>query len=387
MDPSRFIAGKLKFEGKLTAGAIAVSYLVIIIAVAVSSGFRHTVREGITDFAGDAVITTVRPSYLSGDESIPGKLSVEDRILSISGVEELIPSALRAGVVKCGDQIHGVMFRGDPAFKDSTLRVTIPSALANLTGLGPGDAMVSYFVGEKVKVRKWTVSEVTDDPVAFDGNLVVNCSLDDLRRVSGWGLDRCGSFRVRFSSGYKTPSAMSDICARISAALMESEDPDEQALMAVSSRQLYPQVYDWLDLLDVNVLFILALMTIVAGFNMVSGLLIMLLRNISVIGTLKTLGMTDRAVGKVFVLSASRSVLWGMLVGNALALCFCVIQGTTHLIKLNPVNYFVSFVPVRVDILRILSADIISGLVIIAILLLPTLLISGVDPARTVRMQ
>ena len=139
--------------------------------------------------------------------------------------------------------------------------------------------------------------------------------------------------------------------------------------------------------LDFNVLFILILMTIVAGFNMISGLLIMLFENISTIGLLKALGMTDRSISKVFLSSAAVLVLKGMVVGNAIAFAFCLLQSKTHFLKLNPENYFVSYVPIKIDAGSVLLADILSFTVIMLLLLIPTLFISKVDPAQTVRMK
>ena len=128
-------------------------------------------------------------------------------------------------------------------------------------------------------------------------------------------------------------------------------------------------------------------MTIVAGFNMISGLLILLFRNISTIGTLKSLGMKNKAIAGVFIRVASRLVLLGMAIGNAAALLFCAIQGGTHLIKLNPVNYFVSFVPVHVDVPLILAVDAAAFCIILLLMLIPSVFIARVDPARTVRVK
>ena len=158
-------------------------------------------------------------------------------------------------------------------------------------------------------------------------------------------------------------------------------------LISTSVMSRYPQIFDWLDLIDFNVLFILILMTIVAGFNMISGLLIMLFRNISTIGTLKSLGMTDRSIAKVFLKVASVIVLKGMAIGNAAALLLCALQSSTHLLRLNPENYFVSFVPVHVNIPMVVFADVISFVVIMLLLLIPCVFISRVDPAQTVRAQ
>jgi lipoprotein-releasing system permease protein len=128
-------------------------------------------------------------------------------------------------------------------------------------------------------------------------------------------------------------------------------------------------------------------MTIVAGFNMISGLLIMLFENISTIGLLKTLGMTDRAIAKVFLSSSAVLTIKGMAIGNALAIIFCVVQSMTHILKLDPENYFVSYVPVHPDLGLILTADVIAFVAIMLLLLIPCLFISKVDPADTVRVR
>ena len=132
---------------------------------------------------------------------------------------------------------------------------------------------------------------------------------------------------------------------------------------------------------------ILVLMTIVAGFNMISGLLILLFRNISTIGTLKALGMTDLSISAIFLRVSSSLVLKGMGIGNALALLFCMLQGSTHMIRLNPENYYVSFVPVHLNPAGILLADLSAYLVIMLLLLIPSLYVSRVDPALTVRAK
>jgi len=132
---------------------------------------------------------------------------------------------------------------------------------------------------------------------------------------------------------------------------------------------------------------VLILMIIVAGFNMISSLLIMLFRNISHIGVLKSLGMSDRSIISVFLRVSSSAVLRGMLIGNALALLFCLIQSTTHVISLNPENYFISFVPVNINVWQVILVDVISYLATMLLLVLPCQMVLGVDPAKTVRAQ
>ena len=387
MDASGFISGKLKFQGNIAVISITVSFLIIIIAVAVSSGFRHAIRDGVAAVMGDVQITSIGSSSFGDSNPIPSELPSYDKILSIPGVASSSPVAFGAGIVKNEDIIHGIILKGSSDYNDSSMTVSIPRRLSEITGLKEGDPMVTYFVGEKMKVRKFTVASVYEDLVAFDDNLIVNASLQDVQRVNGWTPSEASLHEVRLLPQARGESLSREISDRIGATLMLSEDEDEQSLMTTTSANRYPQLFDWLRLLDFNVVFILILMIIVAGFNMISGLLIMLFRNISTIGTLKTLGMTDRSIGKVFLRVSSGVVLKGMLLGNGLGLLFCLVQSLTHFIKLDPASYFVSYVPVHVNIPLILGADVFAYFAIMLLLLIPTLFIARVDPSQTVKMD
>lgn len=383
MEAGRFIARKLSFQGNVAVIAIAVSFLVMIVAVAVSSGFRRAVRSGVAQMTGDI---RIQPQDRSEGEmaSISRDLPSRAAILSVPGVRDIRPVVLRSGVVKNGDVIHGVLVKGVER-ADSSLFVSVPERLSRILGVGVGDQLTTYFIGERVRVRRFRISEVHRDLIEMDDNLLIYANLEDMQRLNGWDTDQVSCLEVEVADTYRGQEALDGISAQVGAILLDSGVPEEEDLYVSSSRRQYPQVFDWLELLDFNVLVILLLMTVVAGFNMVSGLLILLLRNISTIGTLKTLGMDDKAVGGVFVRVGAGVVLKGMLIGNALALLFCLVQGTTHLIPLDPANYFVSYVPVHVNLLWILAADILAFLVILAMLWLTARYVSRIDPAQTVK--
>ena len=386
-----FISRKIKFKGNIAAVATAVSFFVIIVAVAVSSGFRHSIRDGVAAMTGDIKITP----YVSGGQDpvpMPRHLPSEEKILAIPGVVEIVPAISRAGIVKNGEIVHGVIVKGTPSViltgaeggvEKSPLAVSIPHRLAEITGLQAGEDLTTYFVGEKVRARKFHITAEHRDIIETDDNLLVYAGLEDMQRLNGWDSTSVSQLEVRVRDA--SPKVLKDIEARISYILAASEDEDENGLFVISSARSYPQIFDWLGLLDVNVLIVLLLMTLVAGFNMISGLLVMLLRNIPLIGTLKALGMQDRAIGRLFVRIGAEAVLKGMVVGNALAFLFCLIQGTTHLIKLDPANYFVSFVPVHLPFWGILGADIAAFAGIVLLMWLPALSISKIDPAETVK--
>ena len=298
--------------------------------------------------------------------------------------------AYRAGIVKQNDVVHGVLFKGTEDFHapdSSALYACIPSRLASLLSIGPDDCFNAYFIGDRVKARRFTVLSVYDDLAEADDRLVLYTGLSDVRRINGWDSSRISAFEIMLDENRRDVSSMSSIAQEVgSAALLYASD-DDPAVVAMSAAETYPQIFDWLSLIDFNVLFVLVLMTAVAGFNMISGLLILLFENISTIGILKSMGMTDRAIMSVFLRSSSSLVLKGMLSGNLIAVLFCAVQSATHVLTLDPDNYFISFVPVHLEAGKIVAADVIAYLLIMLSLLLPSMFISRVDPARTVRMS
>lgn len=397
MDASFFIARRLRFKGHIAVTAIAISFLVMIIAVSISSGFRSEIRKGLSTISGDVQLTPPNLNVLDQTRPIEDDAAYLPVIKEIEGVEDIVPVVYRAGIVKNGSNIHGVLVKGVPGGAsrvapqvqhDSVpLAVAVPRRLCEISGLKVGDRMLTYFVGEKVKLRQFNIVSVYDAVVETDSRLVVYAEISDLQRLDGWAENQVSAMEIALKPTFRTEQTISEMTEQIGVYVNAFSAESDSPVIAVSSVSRYPQLFDWLDLIDFNVFFILLLMTVVAGFNMISGLLIMLFENISTIGLLKSLGMTDRAISKVFLSSSAVLVLKGMLIGNLLAFVFCLIQSTTHLLKLNPENYFVSSVPVHLDLGAVLLADAAAFIVIMLLLLIPTLFISKVDPAETVRVR
>ena len=392
MDASLFISRRLRFKGKIAMISIAVSFLVMIIAVAVSSGFRHEIRSGISSVSGDIQLLPLNMNLMDETSPVEADAAYLPYLQDIDGIEDILPVIYRAGIVRHNEEIHGVLLKGLPSENlpypnpDSvSLAVSIPRRLSEITGLKEGDKMLTYFVGEKVRARQFNVVSIYDSMLETDDRLVVYADLKDLQRLNGWDANEVSAVEIMLDRENK--SKVDEKTEEVGAMVYAYSSEDETTVLASSCVSRYPQIFDWLNLMDFNVLFILILMTIVAGFNMISGLLIMLFENISTIGLLKTLGMTDRAIAKVFLSSSAVLAIKGMAIGNALAIVFCVVQSTTHVLKLDPVNYFVSYVPVHPDMGLILTADVIAFAAIMLLLLIPCLFISKVDPAETVRVR
>ena len=388
MDASLFISRRLKFKGGIVMTCIAVSFLVMIVAVSVSSGFRNEIRNGLSSLSGDIQITSPNLNVLDSSRPVESDASYISHIENVDGVRAVVPAVYRAGIIRQSGNIHGVLFKGIESFGDSvSLAVSIPDRLSEITGLTVGDKMTAYFIGEKTRLRQFNITSVHDALVEADDRLMVYARMSDLQRLDGWNANQVSALEIVMDQSRRSESdiqsATQEIGALVNAYSYDSESP----VVATSSISKYPQLFDWQNLIDFNVFFILLLMTIVAGFNMISGLLIMLFENISTIGLLKALGMTDRAISKVFISSSAVLVSKGMAIGNAVAILFCAVQQMTHILKLDPENYFVSYVPVHIDLGAILLADIAAFFCIMLLLLLPTLFISRVDPAQTVRVK
>jgi len=360
----------------MATAAIAVSSLVIAVALAVSGGFRREVRDGVSSIGGDLTLSLSSTNFYGADNPVSADSAAIAGILATGGVQEVRPAVYRAGIAGAGEEICRILVKGVPCSDTVALSVSIPSKLSRTLRLETGDDMLTYFIGEKVRVRKFKVTSIYDSPVEVDGKLIVYASIDDLRRLNGWSEEDASVLEVFLEDKWRTRDGMRG------KALELGTD-----YVAQTSVESYRTLFDWLDLIDFNVLAILILMTVVAGFNMISGLLILLFRSVSAIGLLKSVGMTDKSISKIFLRMSSGIVLKGMLIGDAVALALCMFQHWTHFLKLDPANYFVSFVPVEVNLLVLVAADAVAFAVIMLLLRIPVKFISKVDPAETVRSE
>ena len=387
MDASFFIASSLHFKGKVAMVCVAVSFFVMIVAVSISSGFRDELRSNISEISGDVLLSAPDLNIMKETDPVDASDPCLSYVESSDLVSEVVPVVWRAGIVKQGDAMHGVVMKGIPSgVSDSvSLGVSIPRKLAQASGLNVGDRMLTYFIGEDMKVRQFNVVAVHDALVETDDRHVVYASLSDMQRLNGWNPEQVSAVEVHLADGLDSEEDI--VAATAEIGFIVNAYREDEDIVATSSVSRYSHLFSWMSLIDFNVGIILLLMTIVAGFNMISGLLILLFENISVIGLLKSLGMNDKAISKVFLAASARLVGMGMAVGNVLALTFCILQDMTHVLKLNPENYYVSFVPVDVDFGMVLMADAVSFVVIMLLLLIPCLFISKVDPAQTVRVR
>ena len=410
MSASRFIASKLSDgDGRLshTSNTIAwisvcLSVAIMIIAIAVVAGFKAEIRGRATGFMGSVML--IQPGQAPLNEQYPfsEKLSYRERLAAEPGVTGVSGVAWRSGLIKTDENIDGLYFKGvdslyDFSFFDDCLvagelpdyhgrisnDILLSRTTASKLGFDGGDDVVVYFIGEEVKVRKFRLSGLYDAGLEEIDTRMAVADRRHIQRLNGWAADEVSSIEIRIDPDASV-EAMNE---RVEELIYTSMQESDKALFVTNVKKLYGHLFDWLSLLDLNVLMILLLMVVVAGFNMISAILIILFEKISTIGLLKALGMTSREVTKVFLLRAGRLVGKGMLWGNVLGIGLCLIQYWTHIIRLDPANYFVDAVPIRLSLGSILLLDLVAGLLIMALISLSARFIARVSPDRTMRVE
>lgn len=393
---SWFIANRIGSKGEkglsslgnvIAVLSVALSIMVIIIAISVSRGFRSQMMEKMAAFAGDVNVSVLLPSggsdYINADEYSLPPLSAREEILSIPYVSEVLGVSYRPGMIKTEEDIQGVMLKGvDTLFAEDGCYVS--GKLGDLLGFNVGDKATFYFVGQNVKVRRLKILGLFSSSLENLDKFYVICSKKLVNGLNGWEEDRASAYQIMFTdhSDKDYPSRR----VQIGDIVYRSFEGENLPRVSGAYDDM-GNLVDWLRLLDMNVLIILVLMIAVSAFNMISCVLIILFENISSIGVLKSLGMKNSGIKKVFLAKSARIVLTGLAIGNVLAIAFCLLQKHFHFIRLNPENYFISYVPIDISWWSILAADVISFIAIMAILLIPCHFISRIQPSKTIRVR
>lgn len=410
MSAERFIATKLAKGGERwsrTSNTIAwisvgLSVAIMIVAIAVVAGFKQEIRSRVTGFMGSVLL--VQPGQAPINELYPFQenLSYRERLEKEPDVTSLSGVAWRSGLIKTETDIDGLYFKGVDSlynldfFRDCLVEGELPDyhgrisndillsrPTAQKLGFNVGDDVVAYFIGDEVKVRKFKLCGLYEAGLEEIDTRMALADRRHVQRLNGWAGDEVSSIEIRLKPG----ASIERMTDRVEALIFAYADEDDTALFVTHVKKLYGHLFDWLALLDFNVLMILALMVVVAGFNMISALLIILFEKISTIGLLKALGMTSREVGKVFLLRAWNLVAKGMLWGNVAGIAVCLVQHYTKLIKLDPGSYFVSSVPIHLSIGQLLLLNLSAAALLMLLISLSTRFISRISPDRTMRVE
>ena len=383
---------------------VAIGLAVMIVTVSVVLGFKHTIRDKVVGFGSHIQVHNVMNYSGSDPHPICANDSLMNAIKSIYGVAHAERFSTTQGILKTDNDFLGVAFKGIaaeydttflhkhltqgsiPEFSDSTshYKLLISKMIADKMRLKAGDRVFGYFIdGEDVRTRKFTISGIYQTNMTrFDETLCFT-DLYTANKLNGWTENQATGIEVvvkEFDHLNETADHFIDDVNRTS-------DEQGNALTTDTIYELYPQVFSWLELLDINVWIILALMVCVAGFTMISGLLIIILERTQMIGILKALGARNNTVRHTFlwfsVFIISQGLLWGNIVGIGLVL----IQQYTGIITLDPQTYYVSEAPMELNIPLIAIINFATLLICVFVLIAPSFLISHIHPAKSMRYE
>ena len=325
-------------------------------------------------------------------------------IKGIEGVEHVERFTLTQGILKTDQDFLGMSFKGIgpeydlsfiksnlksgsiPSFSDSANKgnLLISSATADKMNLKAGDKVFAYFISDNgVKVRRFTVSGIFQTNMSQFDNALCFTDLYTARKLNNWDGELCTGAEISVGDLQQ----INAVSLRIADKVNRTSDHEGNIFTSQTIYEAYPQIFSWLSLLDINVWIILALMICVAGFTMISGLLIIILERTQMIGVLKALGMKGSSVRHTFLWFAVFIIGKGMLIGDILAAAIILLQRHTGFISLDPTTYYVSEAPTEINIQAFLLINVVTLFISVLVLVGPSFLISHIHPAKSMRYE
>lgn len=390
---------------------IAIGMATMIVSISVVLGFKHTIRDKITGFGSHIVVSNYM-TLQTTDQTHPVNVndSLVKKIKGIQGVKHVQRYSQKQGVLKTDDDFLGVMFKGvgedyDTTFlaenliagkmpkfsaEKSARQLLVSKSMADKLRLSVGGKVFAYFLGdEDVRVRPFTVAGIYQTNLAKYDDIMCFADIYTVSKLNGWeSLPQEGKYEVTGLEVSTTDFDSIDFVEdRFIDKVNKTFDSDAHPLTTATIQEMSPQIFSWLDLLDLNVWIILALMVCVSGFTMISGLLIIILERSAMIGLLKALGARNSLIRRVFRWLALFIVIRGMIVGNILGIGLCLLQQYTGFISLDPTTYYVSEAPVELNIPLILLLNVVTLVITVAALVLPSALVSTIHPSRSMRAE
>ena len=382
---------------KIAMLSIALGIAIMLISISVVVGFKNQIKDKVIGF-----VSPIQIQVLNQNESMEETPFVYDSLvksrLQLPFIKSIHQTANKAGIIKTDSEIQGVVLKGVdkdynwdyissnivagslPEYNDAERSndVIISKIISDKMHLGVGDDIRIWFVGEDMKARgrKFSVKGIYETGLVECDERFVYCDLNQIRRLNGWENDEVGHLEIMLTEGVDIEEANNIIYYSI-----------PTNLLSLTASDLYPQIFDWLELQDMNVVIIIALMLMVSGVTIISMLLIIVLERTSTIGVLKAMGADNAFVRKIFLQRSRKILLVGMLIGNAFGLGLCVIQKYTEFIKLSPESYYLSSVPIELNLWYIPMLNVGTFLLWVLMMLIPTMVINNVKPSKSIRFE
>lgn len=388
---------------RIAMAGIALGLAVMIVSVAVVIGFKHQVRDKVVGVGTDIVVSGIKGDDLYNLSPIVAEDSLLHILKSTPGVRYVQRYSLKAGMIMAGDNFQGMMLKGvgqeyDWSFFKSQLvegriphctdsvasnEVLISENIAKKLHLKVGDKLTTYYLENSVRARRMTITGIYNTSMSSFDDFYIISDLYTANRLHNWKKGQVGGVEVRVNDFNQLDEVNTSILMQLSS----HKDRMGEGYFSRTVEEIYPQIFAWLGLLDTNVWVILILMTGVAGFTMISGLLIIILERTNMIGVLKALGANNTAVRKIFlsfsVFLIGKGMMWGNIVGGGI----CLMQYFFHVFKLDPNTYYLSYVPIELNLWIYLLLNLSTLLVSVLMLIGPSYLITHIHPAKSIKFE
>ena len=389
---------------RIAIAGVAVGLAVMLVSVSVVFGFKHTIRNKVVGFGSHIQVANFMTLQASEQYPIQMGDSMLRVLRAIPGVRNVQRFAMKQGILKTNNDFLGVAFKGIAADYDTTFihqnlvagaiphfsdsagkqQVVISQAIADQLNLKLGDKVFAYFIDNTgVKARRFTVAAIYQTNLSqYDK---VTCFIDFYTAVklNAWETDQASGAELTV----KDFDRLNETAARVVNKVNRTVDRYGETYSSQTIQEMNPQIFSWLDLLDLNVWIILGLMLSVAGVTMISGLLIIILERTAMIGILKAVGARNVTIRRTFLWFAVFTIGKGMLIGNLIGIGLIALQHYTGLVKLNPATYYVSTVPVELNLPVWLLLNVATLLVSVFVLIAPSYLVSKINPAASMRYE
>lgn len=383
---------------RIAVTSVALGMTIMLVSIAIVIGFKNQIRDKVVGFVAPIHIQALNQNESMEETPFVFDTILTSRLSSIHGIASVHPTANKAGILKTEDEIQGIVLKGvDGGYNwkyigDNLISGEIPQynenersndvlvskIIADKLNINVGDEVRVWFVNTDMKARgrKFTVKGIYETGLTECDERFVYCDLNQVRKLNNWDDNAVGHVEVWLKEGADVEIINQFIYYSI-----------PTSLISYTAMDAYPQIFDWLELQDMNVVIIIALMLLVTGITMISMLLIIILERTSTIGLLKSLGADNGFVRRVFFRRSLRILLIGMLIGNAAGLSFCLFQQHTNFFTLPAESYYLSAVPIEINFIYVVLLNLGTMAAWMLMLLVPTMIINNISPSKSIRFE
>lgn len=382
---------------------MSIGLAVMIVSVCVVLGFKAEIQHKLVGFGSHIQVMNMEQTRSFESYPVVGDDSIMQVLKNLEHIKHVQRYITKPCLIKTNDEFQGVALKGIaqdydtsflrenllegefPAFTDSIAsnEIVVSKAIADELKIKTGDKVYCYFMGNSIRARRYKVAGIyCTHLMEFDSNLIFT-DLKSLVKLNGWEPDQVSGFEMTVDDYENLQADYNNIVRKINGQIDHYGD----TYFSCTIEMLYPSLFSWLGLLDMNVWVILILMMAVAGFTMISGLLIIILERTNMIGVLKALGATNTTIRHTFLYFAIFIIGKGLLIGNILGLGICWLQNKYALVHLDAQTYYVDTVPVLVNPTLIILLNAATLIISVLVLIFPSFLVSHIHPAKSIRFE